>query len=317
MNFLGWNYRGLENSRTVRALNDLVRDRNPDILFLSETISVANIIEKLRVKFKYVQCFSIDRVGRSGVLTVFWRSIVDVFIDSYSQNHIDLVFNENGATSWSLTLYYGFLERTRRREAWDMICRLSKASSLPWCILGDFNDLLYSSDNQGIHPHPGSLIEGFRKALEESMLSEIDLEGGLFTWEEGKGSNDWVQERLDRVFATREWWLKFPLCKLSVITDPVSDHEPIFMEFTETTITKRKFRFKFENTWLKEPSFIRDVTDQWEKVHCSNLIPKLISVSKYMGKWGRNFFNKFKEKVRRQKEILDDLKNKSYDNSVR
>ncbi|XP_074377162.1 uncharacterized protein LOC141718680 [Apium graveolens] len=273
MNCLGWNCRGLENSRTVRVLNDLIRDTNLDILFLSETILVANKIEKLRVKFKYVHCFSVDRAGRSGGLAVFWHSIVDVSIDSYSQNHIDLVFNENGVASWRLTLYYNYPERIRRRKAWDMIRRLSNASSLPWCILGDFNDLLYSSDKQGVHPHPGSLMEGFRKALEESMLYEIDLECGSFTWEKGRGSNDRVQERLDRSFATREWWLKFPLCNLSVITVPVSDHKPIFLEFRETKITKRKFRFKFENTWLKDLSLFEMSQTSGKRFTVQTLFP--------------------------------------------
>lgn len=74
------------------------------------------------------------------------------------------MFNENGSASWRLTLYYGFPERMRRKDAWDMIFRLSKISSLP-------NDLLYSSDKKGNHPHPGFFMEGFRKELEESMLT--------------------------------------------------------------------------------------------------------------------------------------------------
>lgn len=53
---------------------------------------------------------------------------------------------------------------------------------LPWCILGDFNELLYQSDKRGKHIHPEYLLEGFRKAIEDSMLTEIDLNGGLFTW---------------------------------------------------------------------------------------------------------------------------------------
>lgn len=147
-----------------------------------------------------------------------------------------------------LTLYYGFPERTRRKEAWDMIRSLARLSSLPWCIMGDINDLLYNADKKGNHLHPRALMEGFRSALEDSMLSEIDLSGSLFTWEKGRGTNDCVQERLDRAFATREWWLKFPLCKLKAVLTPVSDHDAIHLEFMEVAVPKRIFRFKFENT---------------------------------------------------------------------
>lgn len=121
MNCLGWNCKGVGNPRTVRALNDLVRGHKPDVLFLSETISNADRIEKLRIKFGYGQCFSIDKVGRNGGLAVFWKSTVDCSITGYSQNHIDVVFNNNNVADWRLTCYYGFPERSRRKEAWDMI----------------------------------------------------------------------------------------------------------------------------------------------------------------------------------------------------
>lgn len=204
--------------------------------------------------------------------------------------------------SWRLTLYYGFPERARRKEAWNMICNLSKISNLPWCILGDFNDLLYSADKKGSNPHLGFLMEGFRKALEESMLTEIELSGGRYTWEKGRGTSGWVQEKLDRAFATKDWWLKFPLCKLNQCMAPVSDHEPIHLELWEVAVPKRVFRFKFENTWLKEPNFIHDVTSHWVNIQSLSLLPKLFSVFRYMEKWGRDFFNKFKEKVKRQKK---------------
>lgn len=50
----------------------------------------------------------------------------------------------------------------------------------------DFNDLLYNADKKGKHLHPRALMEGFRSTLDDSMLSEIDLSGGLFTWEKGR-----------------------------------------------------------------------------------------------------------------------------------
>lgn len=64
-------------------LGDLIKSHNPEFLFLSETISYANKTEKLHVKFGFSQCFSVDRVGRSGGLAVFWRNNVSCEITSY------------------------------------------------------------------------------------------------------------------------------------------------------------------------------------------------------------------------------------------
>lgn len=36
-------------------------------------------------------------------------------------------------------------------------------------------------------------------------------------------------------------------------------------------------------------------------------MPKLISVSSFMARWGRNFFHKFRDKVRKQKEVVSNL----------
>lgn len=46
-------------------------------------------------------------------------------------------------------------------------------------------------------------MDGFRLAIEDCGLTEVDLVGGEFTWEKSKGSPNWVRERLDRAFANR------------------------------------------------------------------------------------------------------------------
>lgn len=97
----------------------------------------------------------------------------------------------------------------------------------------------------------------------------------------------------------------------------MSDHDAIHLKFMEVVVPKRIFGFKSEITWLKEPNFIKDVTGHWENIPRMHLLPKLISVSRYMEKSGIEFFNKFKEKVRHQKTILDDLKNMNDDYSVK
>lgn len=261
--------------------------------------------------------FFVDRRGQSGGLALFWHNRWDGKIFGYSINHIDIVFEENGVETWRLSCFYGFLERSRRKESWNFLRALSKLSSFPWCVIGDFNDLLYSTDKKGVHDHPNALLEDFRKVVEDSELVELDLCGGNFTWEKSRGSKNWVEERLDRAFASSSWWSKFPLCKLNLIDVSVSDHNPIFLVLVNVTISRKVFRFKFENMWLKEPSFAKEIVDYWRKIPVMHLIPKLKEVSKFMGKWGRTYFNKFKEKLRAQKKLLDKLKDRTDEAGVK
>lgn len=62
--------------------------------------------------------------------------------------------------------------------------------------------MLQIFDKQNNIPRPRSLMEGFGLAIDDSLLSEIDLHGGKFTWEKSRGKSDWLREWLDRCFAT-------------------------------------------------------------------------------------------------------------------
>lgn len=82
-------------------------------MFLIETISYSNRIEELRVKFGFDHCFSVDRIGRSGGLTVLWKQAAQCQVGRLSSHHIDMLFMENKNVSWRLSCYYGYPEQTR------------------------------------------------------------------------------------------------------------------------------------------------------------------------------------------------------------
>lgn len=104
-------------------------------------------------------------------------------------------------------------------------------------------------------------MEGLRLVLDGRLLTELELGGGKYTWEKCRSKKEWVRERLVRAFGTTSWWSKFPLCKLKVHHTSCSDHDPIKVYLLNTSISKKIFRFKFENTWLKDPSFHKEVVE--------------------------------------------------------
>ncbi|XP_074335942.1 uncharacterized protein LOC141673107 [Apium graveolens] len=305
MNILSWNCRGLGNPRSVWILGDLIKSRKPNFLFLSETLVMSDKIKELCFKFKFVKYFVVDCIGRSGGLAILWRKNFDCSVLDSSANHIDVQVNSFGNVQWRMTCFYGFPERSRRRDSWNFIKSLAAKSDMPWCILGDFNDMMYAADKKGDHAHPQYLLNGFSSTIKECHLMELDLKGGNYTWEKSRGTQNWVRERLDRAFATEAWWHMFPLCNLTVHNTICSDHEPILLELISTSHSKQQFRFRFENTWLKEDSFTVDVTNFWKSLKPTHLMPKLISVSSFMAKWGRNFFHKFRDKVKHKKEEVN------------
>lgn len=229
------------NSCAVRILGDFIRSHKPDFLFLSETLVTSNKIATLCSKFHFHNSFAVDCNGRSGGLAIFWKRSFNCNVQDYSSNHINVQVNWCNNVNWRLTCFYGFPERSRRHESWEFIKFLAAQSSLPWCILGDFNDMMYASDKKGTHAHPQHLFNGFCKTIEDCHLIELDLAGGRFTWEKSRGSSNWISERLDRAFASEAWWTLFPLCNLTVHHTTRSDHDPIKLDLLSTSHSKKQF----------------------------------------------------------------------------
>ncbi|KAL8127738.1 hypothetical protein AgCh_014603 [Apium graveolens] len=87
----------------------------------------------------------------------------------------------------------------------ELIRELSGASSLPWCIIGDFNEIMSLEEKRGGQSHLSALIDGFSEVIMECGLVDLGFLGDIFTWERSRGTERWIQERLDRALATKEW----------------------------------------------------------------------------------------------------------------
>ncbi|KAL8120097.1 hypothetical protein AgCh_017282 [Apium graveolens] len=66
------------------------------------------------------------------------------------------------------------VEASSRQEAWDMLRRLVQDNNLPWCIFGDFNELLFEADKKGLHPHPQHLMNDFRMKRAAVFVAEAE-----------------------------------------------------------------------------------------------------------------------------------------------
>lgn len=64
------------------------------------------------------------------------------------------------------------------------------------------------------------------------------------------GSENVVEERLDRAMVTSSWWDLFPETRLDNLIAPVSDHSPIFLSTIRRPHQAFHKHFKFENYWL-------------------------------------------------------------------
>ncbi|MCH79947.1 hypothetical protein A2U01_0000709 [Trifolium medium] len=186
---------------------------------------------------------------------------------------------------------------------------LASQASLPWCIVGDFNDLLSHNDKRGSVPHPQWLFNGFRQAVTDCGLNDLPLQGHPFTWSKSLRSNRVVEEKLDRAQVTNDWLSMFLHCFLRNLVSGDSDHSPILLN-TELHVYELKKRlFRFENSWLVEPELEGIVTDGWMRGVDEMLTSRLTLCTEELNQWGRKLRRRYKDQIENCKKRIEELHN--------
>ncbi|XP_019175465.1 PREDICTED: uncharacterized protein LOC109170766 [Ipomoea nil] len=299
MSTLSWNCHGLGNPRTVREIVDMVSRKQPDFVFLMETKVARDHAERLRVKIGYEGLFYVDSDGLSGGIALLWKKNCTARLLSYSTNYVDVGVTIAGFPEWRMTGYYGFSERTRRTESWDLLRALSSRSTLPWVVIGDFNDLLYQNEKRGGNPHPNSLLRGFGEAIEDCGLAQLPMNGYLYTWEKGKGTANWMEERLDKVLVTDEWRGVVTGAKVMNLRTRKSDHSALFLGIRETGggVEPGRRGFRFEMAWLHDEGCRSVVEQSWQEGRSQGLQNCIQYCGNRLTRWGGDRYHKYGKRI--------------------
>ena len=215
-------------------------------------------------------------------------------------------------------------EGGRRRESWNLLRNLSNLFQLPWCIIGDFNDILASDEKKGRSDRQPWLIQGFRQAVLDAGLADVHMDGYAFTWFKSLGTVRAVEEKLDRALANNSWFDKFQNAKLECLTTTSSDHYPLLLDCKpQPSMSSGQCRFRFENAWLVEPEFAPFVAQRWQNYGARPLLHKLNQCALDLTKWSKNVNQNTRQEIRRTQRKLEvvrthvDASNVSYFNMLR
>jgi hypothetical protein len=173
MNCISWNCRGLGNLGTIQELAQLVRLKDPSVLFLSETWTDEDRLEVLRCRFHFSNKFVVKRINKGGGLVLFWKNDINLSIESYSLSHIDIIVDGHTANPWRFTCFYGEPETHLRENSWNLLRTLKNQHNLPWCCVGDFNEIIRNSEKSGHRNQSERQMQGFKNVIDECGF--IDL----------------------------------------------------------------------------------------------------------------------------------------------
>ncbi|XP_075523988.1 uncharacterized protein LOC142556413 [Primulina tabacum] len=172
MSFIVWNARGLGNQRAFRELKRLDAEKDPSLLFISES------------KMRDYQCrwwinslgffgmFTVSCQGRSGGLILLWKAPLDVTVHSYSSDHIDCMV-KLFEKCWRFTGFYGNPNASNIHLSWELLRRLSGIQEfigVSWLVGGDFNEICLDQEKLGGNLRPLHQTQAFWDALDECTL---------------------------------------------------------------------------------------------------------------------------------------------------
>jgi exonuclease III len=316
MRLLSWNCRGLGDPQTVRELSLLLKERDPSILFLSETRLDSVGVELLRVSTKFNYAFCVPRLRTGGGLAMLWSDKVDLRLNSFSKNHIDasVVIKDSGK-EFRVTGFYGNPETHKRKETWALLKFLSHHGSLPWVCMGDFNELLDHSECTGTARRPDWQIRDFREALAFAQLFDLGFEGSPFTWIKGRKGPTFKAERLDRIVASMAWINMFEGAKVIHLAKLSSDHCPLMLEFLQVLERVQRHRvFRFEAMWVKDEQSKDVVQQAWsldtaEGSPMFQVFEKLKHCRVSLIAWSKERFGKLASRIKEKRKRLQELSN--------
>ena len=289
-----------------------MRRWDPDVIFLSETKKKIAGMKKVKLKLGFVNGLYVQRQGKGGGLTVFWKMEVNLEINSYSKFHIDAIVTEEGSGfSWRLTGFYGHLETHRRRESWRFLNTLNNQFRLPWLCFGDFNEILSQEEKSGGALRPQHQIEAFKDIVSKCEFIDLVFSGFNFTWCNQREGYDRVYLRLDRALATQDWLEHFPRARVQHLEDTTSDHCPILLTDSNSTHGRGKRRFFFEAIWAKQPDCKELVDAVWRanvNLHDpSSFSFGLTNCASSLSKWGMSVFGQIPRKLKEMQDSLSVL----------
>lgn len=120
-----------------------------------------------------------------------------------------MVEEKDDGFGWHFTGFHGSPVEQQRKESWNLIKRLHEGNFLPWIMMGDFYELIFSFEKKGGKVREERQMAAFRETLEECDLNDIRFTGQWFTWERGNLANNNIRERLDRSLANADWRTRF------------------------------------------------------------------------------------------------------------
>ena len=293
---ISWNVRGVNDPDKRKVIKNFLRSYRADIVCLQETK-----VQEMSVKLarglgagRNLNWKELNAEGSAGGILLLWDnshiSLVDYVVGSYSVTCL-FRMTEDGFL-WAFSGVYGPVENSFRESFWEELGSIKGLWDCPWCVGGDFNEVLYPIERS----RGGRLSNSMRRfseILNDLELRDLPLQEGPYTW--SGGLNGSARSRLDRFLVNANWESHCNKVTQRRLPRPVSDHFPILLDSDE--VRTGPAPFWFELMWLKYEGFKDILKGWWQNLHFYGsfsyiLSAKLKALKGILKVWNRDVFGK-------------------------
>ena len=182
---LSWNVRGVNDPVKRSVIKGFLRSNRVDLVCFQETkVQQMNVgmVRSLGVG-RYLNWIALDAEGSAGGILLLWDkrriSLEDSVAGSFSVS-CQFRMVEDGF-QWVFSGVYGPIKKRYRESFWEELGSIRGLWDNPWCLGGDFNEILSPSERS----RGGRISNSMRRfadVLNDLGLRDLPLQGGHYTW---------------------------------------------------------------------------------------------------------------------------------------
>lgn len=164
----------------ISCLKEFRKELFSEMLLLIETMSKRNSIVDLQEWMGYDRVYTIDPIGRSCGITLFWKNRLEVEFKLMDKNLLD-VHVLFGSYNFFVSCVYGDPSGNRKQYLWKRFSRIGTNRRESWCMFGNFNEILHNGDTIGGPDRSDAVYEFFNQMLKTCDMMELPSSGNKFT----------------------------------------------------------------------------------------------------------------------------------------
>ncbi|KAL2924119.1 ATP-dependent helicase/nuclease subunit A [Bienertia sinuspersici] len=128
---------------------------------------------------------------------MLWQDEIKVSLRCMHSWFIGVDIGDTSGEKLRLSRVYGWSEIGQKSKIWDLLCGLQERDHITWLIIGDFNEVLYTSEKNVRNPCDFSSVLLFRGVADELNLCEPQTLVYGYTWSKRKHGDKFMGERLE------------------------------------------------------------------------------------------------------------------------